>query len=357
MAGTAALLWHAIESRPPFDTASAHVVRQTLVETASASTDAQVTRILDVPAAMDRVFAGAAGSAPTVQLLTPTGDLTVEARDLTGFEATASDPQDGPDCCTLRWTSDVDGLISVAHQFVYAFPTVGVRRVSVVATDSSGQTSAPVSFQVNAVNPPPVVSIVRPAEGAVLTASVGVAGQATISDPNQDDIGCSAIRWDITGPQALSVIGCRPRLQLSLPGSYTATVTATDEFMASASVSRVFTVEPYPPNVAPRVQIFEPDGGEYVMGTSIPLRAEATLEPGEVSPVQVSWAITTPRGRSQVFTTTMTSGNVTVATGTYGCDNPGPGGSVEEQTLTFSATDDDGSAAASVTFLCKRPVS
>lgn len=353
VAGMAALLWTAYRSRPPFANPSNVEIYRTLTETASSSPDPQVTRILDAPAAINRALGAGSTGAPTVQLIAPAGDITLPYGTNRVFEATASDAEDGANCCTLRWTSDVDGTMSVARNFFYAFDSPGVRTVSVVATDSSATSSPPRTFRVDAVNDPPAVSVTRPAEGEGLRPREYVFN-ATISDGNEPQIDCARLTWAVGPAGDGTQTGCRPRFSLrGLSGAVPVTITGTDELGLQTVVTRNLTVTPIPPNSPPDIEIIDPlVGASYSSGATIMLRAEAELEEGEVSPVTGRWTYTTPRGTSEITTvTTSSTGTTTTSTGQFSCGNPNDF-STEQQTVTFAATDDDGTDQRSVVIMC-----
>ncbi len=353
VAGVAALMWEAFLDQPPFDNPGNNEIARALIETANPSPDPNVTRVLNAVGAIRRALGGTGGGdAPTVQLVNPTGDITVDYGVNRTFEATASDPQDGTNCCTLRWTSDVDGLMSVGRQFFYAFPTVGMRTVTVVATDGNGNTSAPVTFRVNVVNAPPVLTVDRPVEGEVLFQDVGYTFRAAVSDPNEPNFSCNptsgsaGLVWTSAG--SASATGCRPRMRLSVLGAQTVTATITDATGVSTIVTRNVTVQAIPPNSPPIVQIHSPDpGADLKLGEQIRVEGEATLEPGEVTPVTYSWTYTRPGSVTVISTATAFN---------FLCVNNGPAGSIQDQSLTFTAQDNDGSASETVNFTCERPL-
>lgn len=348
VAGFAALLWEAYLDQPPFSNPSNLTIERTIEETANPSPDPLVTRVLNAPAAARRALgaSGNPGDAPTVQLVNPTGDLTLDYGINRIFEATASDAQDGANCCTLRWTSDVDGLMSVGRQFVYTFATPGLRTVSVVATDGNGNTSAPATFRVDATNTPPALTVGRPLDGEVFFQGVSYTYRGEVADVNEPNLSCDQLAWSTA--DAVGFTGCRPRIRLGTAGAQSVTASASDAQGATTTVTRNVVVNAIPPNSPPIVVIHRPDPG-VVLNTGAPAtaEAEATLEPGEVTPVTYEWTLTDPRG-TRVLGATLTV--------QFTCSNPGPSGSREDQTLTFTAQDNDGSASESVAFECERPV-
>jgi len=193
------------------------------------------------------------------------------------------------------------------------------------------------------------VTVARPTEGEGLRAREYVF-TATISDPNEPEIDCGRLTWTVN---VVTQSGCRPRISLrGLDGPTTLTITGTDELGLQTVVSRNVNVTAIPPNSPPDIAIFDPpDGGSYSAAAPIPLHAEAELEADEVSPITGRWTVTTPRDTTEITTVTTTSSGTTLtSTGEFHCG--APSFTTEQQTLTFSATDDDGTAELSVVITC-----
>jgi len=341
VAGVAALLWRAYLTQPPFANPGNLQIYRTLRETANPSPDGQVTRILNAPAAVRRALGTTGGAAaPTVQLVRPTGNITVPYGVNRIYEATATDPQDGENCCTLRWTSDVDGLITVARQFAFPFASPGVRTVSVVATDSNGNQSPPATFRVDAVNEPPAVTMTRPiTEGQTLFQGVRYPFVGSISDQNEPNINCDRLTWSSdVADGGLPVAGCRPLVTFSQLGPRAITLTGTDARGLQTAVARNVTVAAIPPNSPPIVVITQPDPGSSA-SCQADNRAvgEATLEPGETSPVTYRWRLVTTAGGRDLGTAP------SILWGYTRQEEGGPA------TLLLEVTDDDGTGSDQVT--------
>ncbi len=279
----------------------------------------------------------------------PAGDVTVDYGSFARFTAIGHDVEDGANCCTLRWASDVDGQLGVSRSIQHAFAAPGVRTVTVTATDNAGATSAPQSLRVDAVNRPPAVTVDRPGEGEGLRAREYVF-RGAITDVNEPDIDCVRLVWSGAGA---TEEGCRPRISLrGLDGPVVLTITGTDELGVQTVFTRNLTVTPIRPDDPPDVEIFDPPPNQrYSAGGVIPLHAEAEVGAGEVTPLSGSWTVTTPRGTQAVTTvTTTTSGTTLTSIGEHRCG--APSFTSEQQTLRFSATDDDGTESRTVSYTC-----
>lgn len=342
VAGVAALVWEAYRNQPPFSNPSNLEVYRAITETASLSPDANVTRILNAPAAARRALQRSGGGAvPTVELVNPTGDITVDYGVARGFEATANDAEDGQDCCTLRWVSNADGRISVARQFAYAFPNPGPRTISVTATDGNGNESPARTFNVTAVNQPPAVTMTRPTtEEQTLYQGVRYPFVGAITDANEPDINCDeSLTWSSdVDDGGLPVTRCRPSVTFSQVGPRGITVTGTDERGLQTAVTRNVDVVAIPPDSEPIVVIHQPDPGSVASCFGNRAIGEATLEPDEQTPLTYRWTLIPESTPARELGTTPQVD--------WGYSDAEEG---QFATLRLEATDNDGTGSAEVT--------
>ena len=187
--------------------------------------------------------AGGAG-APTVEgFADPTsGSAPLQVR----FSATGLDPDGGR--VTYMWEFG-DGTRSFSRAARHTYDTPGTYTATVTATDREGKEGTDtVEIEVAGNQPPTVTATADPATG---TAPLKVRFRATGTDP---DGRANRIQyaWDF-GDDGTS-FERNPRHTYTVPGTYTATVTATDEDGEEATDEVEVVVANPPGNTAPTVQ-------------------------------------------------------------------------------------------------------
>lgn len=102
----------------------------------------------------------AAGSRPTLTLVSPKSGDRANIGDVVYFEATVDDAEDTPDAVGLVWESDLDGIFSTrgagsdgTADFTYDALSHGVHTITVTATDTDGITA--VDYATLYINEPP----------------------------------------------------------------------------------------------------------------------------------------------------------------------------------------------------------
>ena len=188
---------------------------------------------------------------PTVTNLIPVGSFASSATGLTAtFNAAASSDADGT-VASYQWNfgdgSPVQTVGTTTTTHVFA--TAGTYTVNLVVLDAQGAASSVVSHNITVaplppVNQPPVAVFVP----AVNNLSVGVnASQST--DPDGTVTGYA---WNFGEPASASntASGVSAAHTYAAPGSYTVTLTVTDNAGASAVSQQQVTVN-VPPNVSP----------------------------------------------------------------------------------------------------------
>jgi hypothetical protein len=336
VAGVAALIWAADPDL------SAKQVRKILFSTAAGSPDPTVDRVVNAAAAVRRAL-GSGNVAPKVTITAPSPGTPVPYGGLNLIDLKASAVDVEPGCCTITWSSDKDGFLGAGASVATTLGKLGTHIVTATATDSGGAT-ATASIPLTAVNLPPTPKITAPGRLAFLLRNVPytIAGEA--SDPNQSGkLPCSALKWTSSnaGDSAFPATGCQLQATFTTFGPRIITLTATDEKGQTAKTTRSFNVQfDPPPQSPPFVDITNPAAGASLdPGTPIKLTATAT-DPDGSTELSYEWSV-------KVGTTTKVLGTTKEMWWTPGHDvSFNCGGATA--TLTFKATDPDGTGSASV---------
>ncbi len=122
---------------------------------------------------------------PVVDITAPADGLSVGAGTTVTFAATADDDLDGDVSASIRWTSDLDGLLGSGGSVASSSLSTGTHVVTAEATDSASLAgSDTVTLTVVAENLAPLVDITSPANGAVIDAGEAIVFSATAVDPD-----------------------------------------------------------------------------------------------------------------------------------------------------------------------------
>lgn len=127
------------------------------------SADPHVVATIDAFEAV-RLVAGT--TPPEVTVVTPAPNAQVDILSLGGveFRAETNDLEDGAGCCTVRWSSLLDGAMGEGPSIRYEFDSLGARLITAEVEDSEGGTSF-VNFGVNVIEGAPTVVIDSPQFG------------------------------------------------------------------------------------------------------------------------------------------------------------------------------------------------
>jgi hypothetical protein len=154
------------------------------------------------------------------------------------------------------------------------------------------------SITVEAVNPPPAVTITRPVPGEEIARGRAFLLRATAADPNEPDgrLGCDRLRWtsSVAG-DPFPLTGCSAEVRFATPGQRTLTVTATDSRGATGTAQVSLTVTGGPPGrPAPTVRITSPADGDtiYELPVALTLVSESTDPAG--GGLDHTWSVTYP---------------------------------------------------------------
>ena len=241
-------------------------------------------------------------------------------------KATASDPQDGPDCCSIRWSSDVDGHLGTGRNVQFSYPSPGERIITAHATDEDGQIDAK-SFRRQVQSAPPQITIVAPT-GPVSAGGIGgVVHQARVTD-FEDGADCCTAVWNSDRDGRL---GVGREIEFAYPsiGTRTVTVTATDSDGVTNQKSFPVAVE----NDPPFVRIDVPAAGAAVFKNTPVVVQQTNSDPNEpfgVPCARLAWASSRAGDTSFPFT---------------GCEKAVSFAALGQRTLTLTGTDKDGLTA------------
>jgi serine protease len=250
-AGVAALVWAADPSL------GAGSVEQILLTTAHVNADPQVRRHVNAFGAVR----AALGNVPPSITIAPSGTTEAIFNLPSYFTATVDDVEDPFPCCTVAWSSNVDGALGTGWQLEHTFATLGTRVVTATATDGGGATRQ-ASVTVQVVNVAPIVTLSSPTAGAQPFRTANVILRASATDRNEpnETLACSNLVWtsSVPGDAGFPVAGCERTVAFATNGPRTITVTATDGQGASDAASVAITVVDPPPNLPPSVQVTSP---------------------------------------------------------------------------------------------------
>ncbi|RIH86974.1 Subtilisin DY [Calidithermus terrae] len=283
-AGVAALVWAAKPSL------SASEVEDVLMSTAHASPDPKVGKYVNALAAVQKVLGNIP---PSVQIVSP-GSGTVQIGLGSRLEAAVSDFEDPFPCCTVTWTSSVEGNLGSGYSVDYLPTSLGSRTITVTATDSAGATAS-VSRAVTVVNTPPTVAINAPFSGQQFFRGVSYTLRGVSYDPNEAgfQLPCSSLSWaSSAGGDGLPKTGCNVTVSFGSNGPRTLTLTGTDSHGGSSSASvNVVVIDP-PANLPPVVNITSPQDGVSV-GPDTTLKLAGNATDPEGGAVTLAWDVTT----------------------------------------------------------------
>ena len=243
-------------------------------------------------------------SAPTVKILEPTSGAELTLNRQVALVAEALDLEDGTP--SISWSSDVDGALGSNVVSLPTFTTAGPRILTVVATDSHGQ-SVSKTVTVNVVNTPPAPFGAGPGGPVPATApALFLGGARDVNDPNEFGnatgmgvVTCDRIGWSVSAPDVLGATsGCQVLVTFNEVGLRTVMLTATDFHGASTSLDMVVSVGPPPPNPAPIITsmsirnndgtLLEPD--VFIAANNhVPLTLEVSASDPEGDPLTFSW--------------------------------------------------------------------
>jgi hypothetical protein len=268
------------------------------MNTAHINNDSRVERHVNALGAVQEVLGNIA---PSVSL-PPSGTVSVNVP--VSIQATVTDFEDPFPCCTVTWSSNVDGAFPSGYQLDHTFTTLGPRTFTVTATDSDGASTA-ATIVLTVVNDPPEVTIGTPATGANVFQGAGITLRGSSLDPNEDGgaVPCSSMVWtsSVAGDAAFPASGCVVQVTFATIGSRTLTLTGTDGYGISDSASIVVNVTEAPANLPPTVYVSSPtDGSAPDVDQALALTGVAT-DPEGNNPLTYQWTISLNGGPTTVI--------------------------------------------------------
>jgi serine protease len=280
-AGVAALIWAADPDL------SANRVEEILLDTAHPSPDGKVKQYVNALGAVLEAL----GNIPPSITIAGSGDVPQNVQ--LEFSADVFDFEDPFPCCTITWSSDVDGPFGTGRVVKRTLSTLGPRTLTVTATDSAGATST-ATKAFNVVNPEPDVTLSRPQAGetALRTVPFFLRGRAADANEPNFQLACSRVTWTSSvASDPLPVTGCDVAVTFTTNGSRTITLTATDPQGATDSASVSLNVVEPPPNLAPSVRVTSPaDRADLPRDQPITLSGTAA-DPEGGTPLTYQWTV------------------------------------------------------------------
>ncbi|AOE49532.1 S8 family serine peptidase [Kangiella sediminilitoris] len=171
---------------------------------------------------------------PAVTISSPTGGSTFTEGDLVTFAGSANDAEDGDVTNTLVWSSDIQGNLGTGSSVSTSALSVGTHVVTATATDSASATgTAQVSVT---VNPAPVN------EAPVADFSFNVNNLDVVFSDASGDTDGSVVAWDWDFGDGMNSSLANPSHTYNAAGTYTVSLTVTDDQGASHSVSKTVSV-------------------------------------------------------------------------------------------------------------------
>jgi hypothetical protein len=236
-------------------------------------------------------FCGVENTLPDVHIVTPSNNANVGYGGLgmVHFEATASDAEDGPDCCSIKWTTD-EGPMGYGRAIDYVFATPGDHVVTVWAVDKDGGRRS-AAITVTAGNDPPTMTIIKPTAGQLLFPNVTYTFFGSSSDLNEPylNLPCKNLLWISSKQGDPSGTGCQPQFTFNTLGPRTITLYGMDSDGAIGTATQTFTVGVPPANSPPVVVINQPGDGDVVQPDDLVTLSGTAIDPdGQVTPT-VAW--------------------------------------------------------------------
>ncbi len=273
VAGIAALVWAA---NP---TLTADQVYSILLASAHDSSDYGL--VVDAQAAVAMALSRQ-NNPPQLRIVSPPDRSTLPA-SIVGveFAAQAKDFEDGTACCSVTWTSSVDGEIGTGTSFNYQFASPGPRRVTATVRDAQG-VSASAAVDLTITDAGPSVSIVRPTPSTPVYRGVSLGLQASAIDELvnlcESPTPPAWTTWasdDVADSLILPRQGCVAAVTFPTNGTRTLSFTARNAYGTTATASMFLNVVDPPPG--PVVELRDPPAsGSATIGDTVLIDAFVT---------------------------------------------------------------------------------
>ncbi|MEL6544602.1 MAG: hypothetical protein AAFQ82_08240 [Myxococcota bacterium] len=296
--------------------------------------------------------------APTVSITSPVSGSAVPFGGFNSTTLTAStdDLEDGAGCCTVSWSSNVDGSLGTGQSLTTVFPTPGPRTITATAVDSFGNSSTD-SVTVVTSNIAPAVTIARPSSGDSLFRGLPYTLQAWAFDSEIfSNLPCGALSWESSNfGDPFPALGCTPISTFLTTGTRTLTVTAVDGNGGIGDRSVTFSVDEAATGVPPIVSILQPTPSSGISpfeNTALVATAQDTDDP--MATINYTWRVQVGSTTRVIGTDTSLSGGQTQLLWMPSDDVPfNCGGSIV--TLSLEASDAEGSTTETVSVVVTYP--
>lgn len=212
---------------PTFTTPGAHTITADVTDSSGLHSIATVGVVVNAP--------------PAVTITAPADKTSVGGGTLLTFTATASSAQGGDLGANLLWTSDRSGTLGMGASISLAL-AAGVHHVTAAVHDATGSLGS-AQITVTVVPSSPVVLIVGPAAGTVVTTTQAVALQASATDFVDGDISAS-IKWTSDRQKGTLATGGNVSVTGLVAGTHVLTATATDSSKLKGQAQVSITVVP-----------------------------------------------------------------------------------------------------------------
>ncbi len=263
-----------------------------------------------------------ANNPPEGTILSPAGDLTVDAGATVAFAGTASDPDGDP--VSVLWDFG-DGMTSTELEpGDHTYPEAGSFTVTFTATDENGLADpTPDSRTITVLgdNQPPDGIITQPTGDLTVPLGDPVTFAGTVSDPDGDQV---TVLWDF-GDGGSSTEVSPGNYTYAAAGTYSVTFTAADELGLADPTPDSRTITVLGDNQPPDGVITQPTG-DLTVPLGDPVTFAGTASDPDGDQVTVLWDFGDGGSSSEVSPGTYTY----AAAGTY--------------SVTFTATDEHGLA-------------
>lgn len=227
-----------------YPAAGTFTVRFTATDSHGLSDPNPPTRVITVQPAVGN-------QPPNATITAPAANVSITAGQSVSFAGTATDP-DG-DTVTVLWDFGDGSTSTLLSPGAHTYAAAGTFTVTLTATDSAGMvdpTPATRTITVAAVsaNLPPTATITAPAGNVTIAAGQSVSFAGTATDPNAGDT--VTVVWNF-GDGTTSTVLSPGAHTYPTAGTFTVTLTATDNHGLAATTPPTRTITVTPVSTAP----------------------------------------------------------------------------------------------------------
>lgn len=279
-------------------------------------------------------------SGPTATITAPANNSIFQEGASVTFTGTALDPEDGNlSGASLEWSSNKDGILGTGVSLKTSSLSAGIHTITLTATDNDG-VKGTATITITTGNTAPVPEIKTPVPGKIFQDGDDVDFYGAATDKEDGNLSGASLVWSSSRDGQIGTGATFSSSSLST-GEHVITLTATDSYNTSASVS----VTIFYGNMPPVPMIHKPTNNtEYELGQSVILHGTATdTEDGDLTGNSLVWV-----SNNNGMLTTIGSGN------SFSTNSLKSG----SHTITLTATDSGGAKKqASVTINIREMIS